>query len=637
MCSIAGLYTNSGPVEENILRCFIDTLRHRGPDDQGIFIEGPIGLAHTRLSVQDLTASGHQPMMSQSKRFVICFNGEIYNHKELRSRYLPDHRFNGTSDTETLVELFSYFMEKGNQPQDVCREINGMFAIALWDRSERKLHLIRDRMGIKPLYILREAGLIAFASEIKALRCARFELSLSADAIRNYFTYGHSCLPSTIYKNVRKIEPATIHSICENGETQTEYWSAFDCFSREKKQTYESAKGELVELLNDAVRSHLISDVPFGAFLSGGLDSSAIVALMQKWHSAPINTFSVAFDIESNPKGVSRGGKYSELHEAAIVARQIGSNHHEIIPSARDLIATIEKIAYHYDEPFGDPASFPTYMVSALAKRSVTVVLTGEGADELFGGYRRYKAELWREKHHLLSSLFFTGFYFASPFFPRIRRLRKIAYVFRDTVPQHRYSRWLETLDETEHLLLTGNPIVRNDTYTRIFDRVDRDHSKFILLADQLTLLTDGYLEKVDKASMAHSLEARVPFLDHRIVEFANMLPIEWKIGKMTKRIFRDSMRGILPEVILTKAKRGFTVPVDEWLRGDLKSFFMETVFDSSFSFEDFGLKKSFVEAAIRDHCSLRRDYSLFLWQMLMFVIWAQSCKKHSLGSTSEK
>jgi asparagine synthase (glutamine-hydrolysing) len=632
MCSISGILKFHSKIAPTVLRIFMETLNHRGPDDQGTFVEDPVGLAHTRLSILDLSSAGHQPMLSQSERFVICFNGEIYNHKDIRNRYLSGHRFNGTSDTETLVELFSLFMTRGKQLQDVCKELNGMFAMALWDRIEKKLYLIRDRMGIKPLYIMRNGDMIAFASEIKAFRAAGFELSLSEDSVRNYFTYGHSCFPSTIYKNVHKIEPATIHIVSENGETIERYWSVYDCLTKENTHTYGWAKNELSELLNDAVRSHIISDVPFGAFLSGGLDSSVIVALMQRWHNAPINTFSVAFDVKAHPMGVSSGGKYSELREAAIVARQIGSIHHEIVPSARDLIGVIEKIVYHYDEPFGDPAAFPTYMVSALAKQFVTVVLTGEGADELFGGYRRYKAELWREKHRLLSRLFLTGFSLASPLFPRLRRLRKIAYAFRNNVPQQRYSRWMETLDEDEFRSFTGHALLRNEAYQRIYERVDQDHSKFILLADQLTLLTDGYLEKVDKASMAHSLEARVPFLDHRIVEFANMLPMEWKIGKTTKMILRDCMKDILPGAILTKAKRGFTVPIDEWLRGDLRQFFLERVFDASFSFDEFGLNKNFVEETFRDHIGLRKDNSSFLWQVLLFVVWAQSCKNFSTG-----
>jgi asparagine synthase (glutamine-hydrolysing) len=342
---------------------------------------------------------------------------------------------------------------------------------------------------------------------------------------------------------------------------------------------------------------------------------------MQQYHGATINTFSVAFNVAN----CQDHGKYSELNEAALVAKQIGSTHHEIFPTVNDLMACIEKVSYHYDEPFGDPAAFPTYIVSEFARRQVTVCLTGEGADELFGGYRRYSAELWHERHRFLSKLFVSGFTLLSPLIPRNRRLRKIADAFGDANTPRRYSKWLETLEESEYASFAGAPMVRNPDFARIYEMAGRDLSKFMLLADQLTLLVDGYLEKVDKASMAHSLEARVPFLDHRIVEFANSLPMRWKIGKTTKQILKDCMRGILPDAILDKPKHGFAVPIDEWLKGELKSYFQERVFGSGFFFEMYGLNRRFVERAFKDHCEMRRDRSFFLWHMLMFAIWSQS------------
>jgi len=620
MCSISGILDFKNKIDGNILKQFLHTLRHRGPDDCGTFIDGPVGFAHTRLSILDLSSAGHQPMASESGRFIICFNGEIYNHLELRKRYLSNHLFKGTSDTETLVELFSLFMTLNKAPASFFSELNGMFAIAFWDKQEKKLFLARDRMGIKPLYIYRKPGFLAFSSEIKAFKSAGFDLPVSTDGIRNYFVYGHSSMPSTIYSNVEKLEPAMFLSIGPHEEKKENYWSIYDSVFQKHAESYESAKTHLFNLLNDAVRSHLISDVPFGAFLSGGLDSSAIVALMQKLHGASINTFSVAFNVGRK----TRQGKYSELNEAALVAKQIGSTHHEVFPTVVDLKNCIEKVAYTYDEPFADPAAFPTYFVSEFARKYVTVCLTGEGADELFGGYRRYSAELWREKHRFLSKLFVAGFSFLSPCIPRARRLRKIASVFGDTLPS-RYSKWLETLDESDYASLIGTAIARNKDFGRIYEHVGRDHSKFILLADQLTLLVDGYLEKVDKASMAHSLEARVPYLDHRIVEFANSLPIEWKIGRTTKQILKDCMRGLLPDAIIDKPKHGFAVPTDEWLRGELKGYFKERVFGSGFSFDTYGLNRKFVERAFQDHCAMRRDYSFFLWKMLMFAVWAQS------------
>jgi asparagine synthase (glutamine-hydrolysing) len=621
MCSISGILDFNNKIDESVLRQFLKAMVHRGPDDRGTFVDGPIGFAHTRLSILDLSSAGHQPMVSNSGRFIICFNGEIYNHLELRKRYLPSHPFRSTCDTETLVELFSLFMLSNKALTSFFSELNGMFAISLWDKQEKKLFLARDRMGIKPLYIYRKPGFFAFSSEIKAFKAAGLDLPVSPVGVQNYFVYGHSSLPSTIYSTVDKLRPATVLSINSHEEKTEKYWSIYASVFKKHPESYESAKTQLTALLTDSVRSHLISDVPFGAFLSGGLDSSAIVAMMQKLHGAAINTFSVAFNMGNN----ARHGKYSELNEAALVAKQIGSTHHEIFPTVFDLKNCIEKVVYSYDEPFGDPAAFPTYIVSEFARKYVTVCLTGEGADELFGGYRRYSAELWREKHRFLSRLFSAGFPMLAPCIPRARRLNKIAKAFGDTTPSSRYSRWLETLDDHDYLSLTGSAISRNKDYGLIFKEVGGDLSKFIFLADQLTLLVDGYLEKVDKASMAHSLEARVPFLDFRIVEFANSLPMHWKIGATTKQILKDCMRGVLPDQILDKPKHGFAVPIDEWLRRELKEYFKERLFGSGFSFDTFGLNKKFVERAFLDHCAMRRDYSFFLWHMLMFAVWAQS------------
>jgi asparagine synthase (glutamine-hydrolysing) len=631
MCSISGFIDFKEPHSQEFLKKLNNTMSHRGPDDQGYYIDNNVGFAHNRLSILDLSSAGHQPMESECGRFVICYNGEIYNHNELRKRFLPGRGFKGHSDTETLIELISCFYSAGKNIENVLKELNGMFAFAFWDKKEQTLLLVRDRMGIKPLYLYRKGGFTAFASEIKAFSSAGLDMSLSQEGIETYFTYGHSTMPSTIYLHVNKLLPGSFMSISNRKVENRYYWELHHNTGR-FAGSYSDAVCQLKSLISDSVRLRLISDVPFGAFLSGGIDSSTITVLMQKYHGSPVNTFSVGFDFTGNKTNPAKGGKYSELPDARAVSKQIGSIHHELTPTADDLINIIEKLVYHYDEPYGDPAAFPTYMVSYLAKKYVTVCHSGEGADELFGGYRRYLANLWFENHIFLSRLYSAGFTLLESFLPRMRKLRKISQAFKENDAVKRYSCWLETLEKDTFFRLTGSKIKPNEYYSKIYELVKSDPGQFILLADQSAWLVDGYLEKVDKASMACSLEARVPFLDHRIVEFANSLPVKWKIGRTTKLILKNSTRGILPDNIIDKPKRGFTVPLDEWFRNELKKYCQDLLFASDFNYSEFNLNRKTVESCFNDHLKMRKDYSSFIWQMLIFIIWSNQRKKQQIN-----
>lgn len=617
MCSILGIIDQCNKVDYNFLCQLNETLDHRGPDSSGIWLEENVGFAHNRLAIQDLSESGHQPMISKSERFILCFNGEIYNHLEIRKGKLSSATFKGHSDTETLVELLAQEISAGGVIENAINMCNGMFSFSLWDRDRKELYLVRDRIGIKPLYYYSNKNVLMFSSELKPFWKSNVELTVSESGIKTYLTYGHSCWPNTILKDVYQVQPGHYLKISNNGVVDNEYWSAIELKNNYSK-SYEDAFHELDELINDSVKLRMISDVPFGAFLSGGIDSSLIVSLMQKHHGGAINTFSVGF--ETGSKNVYEGGKYSELNDARKVSEQIGSIHHEITPSSTDLVNNIERIVYHYDEPFGDPAAFPTYLVSELAKQKVTVCASGEGADELFGGYRRYKANLWYHNHKIMSRLFTISIDTCSPFLPRLRRFRKLAEVYKgnNNAPET-YSKWLHL---GKNLLKEEGSI--NSQYQKIWDKIGHDIEQFPLLADQCTWLVDSYLKKLDNASMAHSLEGRVPFLDHRLVEFANTLKVDWKYKSDSKKILKDVAMKYIPKEIIQKSKRGFTVPLDEWIRNDLNDYFMQVLFDSNEIYDAYSINKNTVESLHKEHVQMKRDNSYILWHIAMLSIWHQ-------------
>lgn len=629
MCSIFGILnfdagSNQHQFDNSFLRKINGVLAHRGPDDAGYYHDKAIAMTHNRLSIQDLSQAGHQPMFSACGNYVISYNGEIYNHHELRRKYLPAHQFRGHSDTETLIELYADFQRHGKDLDFLLNQLNGMFAIAIWDIRNQCLFLARDRLGVKPLFIYRKGHVLSFASEIKAFKAACFDLEVSEQGIANYFVYGYSPSPSTIYKNIMKFKPGTLQVLKQEGATEATYWSKYGGVS-DFVGNYQDAVLQLRELIADAIRMRLISDVPFGAFLSGGVDSSAITYFMQKFHGSSINTYSVGFEVDRFTQKAIDGNKFSELPDARLVAERLGSVHHELVIGANDLMKNIEALSYCYDEPFGDPAAFPMYMICQLAKKKITVCHSGDGADEIFGGYRRYAAHLFSENHPFLSKLYLMGYFTFSSWLPASPRLAKIAAAYQEQSPIDRYSHWLETLERSTYFELTGMKLKINPDYQCAYTACRKDVGKFMLMADQGTLLPDVYLEKVDKASMASSLEVRVPFLDYRLLNFCNSLPAKWKIGRISKRIFKDALKGAVPAEILHKPKRGFTVPISDWFRSDLMAFIQSRLLDSSALYACYGLNKKVVERCLREHIKQKHDYSGFLWQMLMFVVWSDS------------
>ena len=629
MCGIAGRldFDSSARASERELRAMSDRIAHRGPDGHGIYTDGPLGLVHRRLSIIDLSRAGHQPMSRAEDRYWITYNGEIYNFRELRERLEGRGvTFRSNTDTEVLLALYETY------GRECLLMLHGMYAFAIWDRRERKLFLARDPLGIKPLYYYHDGNKLVFASEIKSLLEAEgVPREIDPAGLQNFFAHGHSTAPTTIYRGIRKLPPG--HCIeAANGQVEVgPFWHPRSGPDRNGSPSWEQQVGDLGGLLEKCVDSHLVSDVPLGVFLSGGLDSSAIVALMARNAGQRIKTFSIGFDF---------GQRYNELDDARIVARHFSTDHHEIVLREDDLRDSLETLVYHYDEPFGDPAAFPTYFVSRLARENVTVCLSGEGADELFGGYRRYLAERYGSIFRLL---------------PASLRRSLVRHLLEKLPRQYRLKQLVRVLDNEDPVLRQGNwqmlftDAMRGDLFSpSALDGLDsesvyesfrrhrepggKDGLNGVLFADLRSWLADCYLEKVDKASMAVSLEARVPFLDRSVVEYALELPIDSKVKwawqrdqRSLKRVFAGVLEGVLPDKILNKPKHGFAVPLDPWFRGKLSPYIAEILFDDRTRKRGY-FDMTYVEKMFRDHREGREVRNKQLWLLVVFELWHRVC-----------
>jgi asparagine synthase (glutamine-hydrolysing) len=618
MCGICGEVSLSGAkVDTSVLEAMVASLRHRGPDDEGIFVEGNVGLGHSRLSIIDPSPAGHQPMFDGNQEIVIVFNGEIYNYRELRKEFLDDGvKLRSHCDTEVILYLYRKYGT--NCP----KYLRGMFAFAIWDRTTKRLFAARDRIGIKPFYYYLDHRRLAFGSEIKAIvQIPDLDLTLSLPAIANYFTYGHSFAPQTIYQNIQKLPPGHWMMVEEKGVTLRRYWE-IPVNKETRNGDFGECTKELLRLLTDSVRCHLIADVPVGVFLSGGTDSSLIAALAARQKSERVQTFSVGFDV---------GGRYNELESARQVATAIGANHHELVVESFSVPPLLEKLVWHYDEPFADAACMPTYLISEFARRSVKVILSGEGGDEVFGGYRRYITQL------------------LSPYYRRfawfLRKDSSLRRIIESRGGLRRVKKVLESLDfanDTEryaHWLTSFTPALRQEffegalqefartydaaeIYHRCFGEVGSGSTNRLLYVDMKTWLPDTYLEKVDKATMAVGLEARVPLLDHSVVEYAFSLPGAYKISRFRKkRILRAAAAGLVPEGILTKPKHGFSVPLDEWFRGPLAAYAREVMLDGRLESRGY-FRRAAIERLLKLHQHRRNDYGTQIWQLLNFELW---------------
>ena len=622
MCGICGIFEtrDESIVHRSTLKAMADTLYHRGPDDEGFYCCGGIGLGFRRLAIIDLEG-GHQPLSNEDETVWIAFNGEIYNFEELNRRYLSSgHSFRTRSDTETIVHLYEELGE------DCFAQLRGMFGLALWDGRRKRLLLARDRIGKKPLFYSWDGRRLVFASEIKALwKAGGINTEMDLEALSDYFSYQYVPAPKTIYRKVRKLRPAHYLVVDKSGIREIPYWDIrFD-------QTRELSEGEWCEAFlaeyRMAVKSRLISDVPLGAFLSGGVDSSSVVALMNEVQS-PVTTCSIGFTEE----------RYNEANDARNFAQVLGAKHHEhtVEPHAIDLVP---KLAWHYDEPFADSSAVPTYYVSKVARRHVTVALSGDGGDENFAGYRRYKLTLGEERvrsffpEALRRNLFgpLGELYPKMDWAPRVFRAKNTLQSLARS-PIDGYFHGISCCPPALKKRLLGADVQRRlngyesaDVMRYHYNRAETDDPlSRIQYVDMKTYLVDDILVKVDRASMANSLEVRCPLLDHKLMELIAQIPSGLKLHRgQGKYIFKKSLEPVLPSAVLTRGKKGFAVPVAEWFRGELKQFAHEALFQRA----DDVLNRRFLAQCWNQHQRKQRDWSALLWTVLMFKTWQEGCR----------
>jgi asparagine synthase (glutamine-hydrolysing) len=617
MCGIYGRLDLSAPriAPEEVDRRAIGAIAHRGPDDEGSWYGSRVYLGMRRLSVIDLT-TGHQPIFNEDQTVCVVYNGEIYNFAEVR-RELEGHghRFSTSSDTEVIVHGWEQWGE------GIADRLNGMFAFALWDERIQALWLVRDRLGIKPLYYCHQPGRqLVFASEIKSI-LARRDVPREIDRVGllNFFAYGHAIAPRTMYQGIRKLQPGHSLRIERSAVTERAWWTPSP--AADDGTSDEEWARRVRELLEDSVRRQMIADVPVGAFLSGGVDSSAVVALMARNTNRRVKTFAVGFEY---------GSAYNELPDARLVANHIGTEHHEIVVRAPELLDALQTLVYHFDEPFGDAACFPTYLVSRLARQHVTVALTGVVGYELFGGYRRYVVDLWLHRMAPVLSLVGPAVRPVVGALPRVRRLKKLLDAGGERDDAARYAALLRVFTDDQLEVLLGEDAIDAAfepvaIYREHFAQAARtDHRNRLMYADLKTWLPDTYLEKVDKSSMAVSLEARVPLLDHRLVELSLRIPSRSKIanGGM-KRVFKRAIADLLPPATLQRAKHGFAVPTDPWFRGELRQFAFDVLFDPQTKRRGY-FRSEAVEALWREHQDGRHVRDAHLWLLMNFELWAR-------------
>ena len=640
MCGIVGYIdvsyqSGSKELKLQILR-MANEISHRGPDDTGVWVDEKEGIAfgHRRLSIRDLSPEGHQPMLSKSTRYVLIFNGEIYNFKELRAQLeLQGSVFRGHSDTEVMLECIERW-----GIQKALERFVGMYAFVLWDSQERLLYLGRDRMGEKPLYYGWMGHTFFFGSELKALRAhMNFKPKLNRDVLPLYLRY--NCIPDpySIYKGIYKLLPATLlvmnpHDPSKKISSQT-YWSAKEIVESGEKNPFEASDAVAIlaldGVLRKAVSHQMVADVPLGAFLSGGIDSTTIVSLMQAQSQTSVKTFTIGFE----------EADYNEALHAKIVAQHLGTDHTELYVTSKQTRDIIPKLPFIYDEPFADSSQIPTFLVSQLARQHVTVSLSGDGGDELFGGYNRH---YWVEKIWNRMNRFPNG----------IRKMgaSSISAISPDTwnfvcnrVLNMKYPQIGDKLHKVSQLLLTNSP---EDMYDRLASQWENPESVVLgatewssnhreigslnisniaqkmMYLDMITYLPNDILVKVDRASMHTSLESRAPFLNHHVVEFACRLPLSMKIRDgQTKWLLRQVLHQYVPKEFMDRPKMGFSVPIDSWLRGPLREWAESLLNEERLQREGF-FNPVFIRKKWEEHLSGKRNWQSQLWIILMFQAW---------------
>jgi asparagine synthase (glutamine-hydrolysing) len=621
MCGITGFVNlDRRAADGELLASMNEAIRHRGPDEDGHYLKEHVALAMRRLAIIDL-AGGQQPIANEERTAWIVFNGEIYNFRELKDRLEKlGHTFRTDCDTEAIVHAYEQY------GVDCPKHLRGMFAFAIWDERKQELFLARDRVGKKPLLYAKVGPHFVFGSEFSALlKHPAVGREVDREAIHHYLSFLCVPAPLTAYRDIRKLEPGHTLILKPDGEIKTErYWQPD--FSKKLKLSEEEAGERTLELLRDAVRVRLMSEVPLGAFLSGGIDSSTVVALMSEVSDAPVKTFSIGFDEQD----------FSELHHARRVAEHVGAEHHEFIvrPDALEVLPTLVE---HYGEPYADASAIPTYYVARETRKHVTVALNGDGGDEAFAGYERYAAMRLSERYRKLPSALREGVIRqAVELLPaselRRGRVRDLKRFLRaaSLPPVERYLQWVSALD----------PAAKRELYTDEFrhETEGADVRRWlapwfaqangagvvdaVLLTDTMTYLPNDLLVKVDIASMAVSLEARSPFLDHHVIEFAAQLPENLKLrGLTTKYILKRTLKKLLPAENLSRGKMGFGVPVGHWFRGQMGPFLREHLLSEKAARRGY-LRPEVVARLVEEHTRGGRDHTTQLWTLLMLELW---------------
>lgn len=621
MCGIVGyLRLDDKVVDERVIRQMCSRIVHRGPDDEGIYVKNNVGLGMRRLSIIDLS-TGNQPIANEDDTVFIVFNGEIYNYRELRPDLIEKgHVFKTDSDTEVILHLYEEYST------DCIKYLNGMFAFAIWDGRKKQLFCVRDRLGIKPFYYLYDNKRLIFGSELKTVLVENdIDMTIDFQALAQYIAFEFIPFPATLFNSIKKMPPGHYLIANHEGVSFTQYWSPEGIQERPWKDA--DAVEELHSLLCDSVRLRLRADVPFGAFLSGGIDSGSVVAMMSEVLDSKVRTFSIGFEDKS----------YNELEYAGLIAKTFNTDHteHVLQPSAIDLI---EKLVNYMDDPIGDFSIFPTYLVSKMAREKVKVILSGDGGDELFGGYDTYIAQKLFSYYSLIPSVIRNNI--VTPLTEKlppasqkkgiVNKIKRFAE--GGFYPEsYEHFRWMihvkpNEFDHIFHTNVTEN-ISTQDCFSLITKYLSENQVTGLnraMYLDIKTYLTDNILVKVDRMSMAPSLEARVPFLDYRIVEFALSLPQNLKIrGIKTKYILKKMATGILPDKIINKPKQGFSIPMKTWLKGPVR-----TMMTDMLSYDRLKSQKIFnpqyINRLMTEHLENKYNHSHKLWGLILFQLWME-------------
>lgn len=643
MCGIVG-YWSKKSLDSSVIEQMALRIQHRGPDDSGVWLDEDAGLAlaHRRLSIIDLSPAGHQPMISPCSNFILIYNGEIYNHQELRAQLEQEgghFNWRGHSDTETLLAGLRHWGIEGT-----LQRLNGMFAFALWDKTEQTLFLARDRMGEKPLYYGYVGGNFLFGSELKSLIThPHWNGDIDRNALSLYLRHNYVPTPWCIYQGLKKLPPAHYVAVRDTGTSISEpqcYWDLKQIAANSESFTAGSPKeytDKLDALLRDAVGRRMAADVPLGAFLSGGIDSSTIASLMQAQSPQPIKTFTIGF----------HEAGYNEAEHAKAIAKHLGTDHTELYVTPEEAMAVIPRLSTIWDEPFSDSSQIPTLLVSTLARQHVTVSLSGDGGDELFFGYKRYMQGylIWRtlKLFPLPARKVLASLMLAIPseplehlvrFLPKrfqtlhlADRLPKLAKVVKESSGESLYRHLVSHWKNPTEVVIDGiEPTTIFDTPQHLPNMPDlRDHMMYL---DTLTYLPDDILTKVDRASMAVSLEARVPLLDHRIIEFAWKVPLSLKYrnGK-GKWLLREVLYRYVPRKLMERPKMGFGVPIEHWLRGPLREW-AEALLDEKRLREQGYFNPDPIRQMWLEHINGKYRWHYYLWDVLMFQAWLESMKE---------